>query len=236
MKSIISLTASVLCAVSCAYPQGQVPSESQEHHALQQKIDTQFAMLSALDAKLKELGAKVTLNTPVGTIMAYAGASVPPGWLLCDGQRYSLSKYADFVSLKKLLSGDWGNRPEEDTLVLPDLRGMFIRGVNGDRSDHFRDPESHSRIGIDGVQIGDRVGSYQLDTIQTHSHRIVTTDDDIHGIGVEGVSEGKAIGASDPERADTFRHKYSKWHADTENTLGVETRPKNVSVNYIIKY
>lgn len=51
---------------------------------------------------------------PVGTINAYAGATAPTGWLLCDGTAVSSSTYP---SLYALVGG-----------TTPDLKGKFLMG------------------------------------------------------------------------------------------------------------
>ncbi len=57
--------------------------------------------------------------TPVGSVMAYAGASAPAGWLLCDGKDIpGDSKYDDLKSIV-------GNKT-------PNLTGRFVMGVNPD--------------------------------------------------------------------------------------------------------
>ena len=51
---------------------------------------------------------------PVGTVVAYAGRNVPPGWLLCNG-----GNIAGYSKLREVLGSDY----------LPDLRDRFIAGA-----------------------------------------------------------------------------------------------------------
>ena len=93
----------------------------------------------------------------------------------------------------------------------PDFRAMFLRGRNGTRSDAWKDPG------------GDRaVGAYQPDELKSHEHQspvktwMVWNGAASHDCLVEGGPN------------DIVRY--------VSATGGDETRPKNVAVNYIIKY
>jgi microcystin-dependent protein len=54
---------------------------------------------------------------PVGSIVAFAGAAAPRGWLMCDGN--AIPTGAQYDLLRKLM----GN-------TTPDLRGYFLRGID----------------------------------------------------------------------------------------------------------
>ncbi|MRR37228.1 tail fiber protein, partial [bacterium] len=90
------------------------------------------------------------LNPP-GIIAPFAGAvtKVPPGWLACDGKEF---RATDYPGLYATIGMAWGGRTnvisesEVDYFFrVPDLRGMFLRGVNGDRADGWGDPEAGAR-------------------------------------------------------------------------------------------
>lgn len=67
----------------------------------------------------------VSLDTiPVGTISPYLGATAPQGYLLCQGQKVSKTRYKQLYNICKSLFGT-----ETDTeFYLPDLRGKTITG------------------------------------------------------------------------------------------------------------
>lgn len=65
------------------------------------------------------------LQVPPGTILDYAGASLPNGYLLCYGQAVSRSTYA---ALFAALSTTWGSGDGSTTFNLPDLRGRAAFG------------------------------------------------------------------------------------------------------------
>lgn len=81
---------------------------------------------------------------PPGSIMAFAGTTVPSGWLLCDG---TALKSTEYLRLSSAIGTSWGDGTydkgiqEADPTTdfnLPDLRGMFLRGDNGTRADNYK--------------------------------------------------------------------------------------------------
>ena len=87
------------------------------------------------DAATKAYVDAQSVSFPAGAIMAFNLTSCPGGWDAADGS---------------------GGRP--------DLRGMFLRGLNnfgtGPRSDGKEDPDGASRV----------LGEYQDDQMQSHTH------------------------------------------------------------------
>lgn len=60
---------------------------------------------------------------PPGTVTAFAGNTAPNGWLLCDGQSYSISTYRDLYGAIGTTYGGYGQ-----SFQVPDLRGRFPVG------------------------------------------------------------------------------------------------------------
>jgi microcystin-dependent protein len=63
-------------------------------------------------------------STPVASVLSYAAANAPSGWLLCDGRVYS---FAAYPLLASLLLGTYGGNGTT-TFAVPDLRGRTIAG------------------------------------------------------------------------------------------------------------
>ena len=154
---------------------------------------------------------------PAGTIHAYGGSTAPAGWLRCDGTLYNGSTYpALYAAIGINFGGSNGN------FNVPDLRGRFLRGWSNGTG---RDPDAASRYGeYSGQTGGDKIGSIQGDQLKSHSHNIART-----------VVDANADGSF-----DWYSGRYSTddghWSSqNTESAGGNETRPINVSVNYIIK-
>lgn len=160
---------------------------------------------------------------PPGSVMAYMGSAAPIGWLLCDGSAISRTNYP---ALFAVLGTSCGAGDGTNTFNLPDCRGVFLRGVNGTRSDSFADPDSVARTSIfSGGSIGNAVGSYQGDMFKAHNHQVA--DNEQTG-GTTAVAQTVFNGTLD--NPQTFSN------IGTGVAGGDETRPRNIYVNYIIKY
>ncbi len=189
----------------------------------QQLLAVPYAV-SALQAQQATVSSSLVSNLanalcPPGTIVAFGGATVPSGWLLCDGSLVNRSVYSNLFTA---IATAWGGGDGSTTFNLPDTRGLFLRGVDNSPTKGIsgRDPDSASRTAENpGGNAGNAVGSYQLDDYLKHSHSGYVV-----GNGVTGQS---GVGS------------YLTVYGSTTvspTTGGNETRPKNVYVNYIIKY
>jgi microcystin-dependent protein len=101
-------------------------------------------------------------SSPTGAVMAFAGASAPTGWLLCNGQAVSRTDYA---SLYAVLSTTYGSGNGSTTFNLPDLRGRAPVGLDAmGATDAGRLDVSESLGGSGGNQY------HTLTTAQMPSH------------------------------------------------------------------
>jgi len=160
---------------------------------------------------------------PPGSIIAFGGSTPPSGWLLCDGSTYPVTQYPNLAAA---IGNNFGG--SGSNFFVPDLRGRFLRGVDTASANNFgviatNDPDAATRTAMNtGGNTGARVGSVEVDTFANHTHGIPG------GQGSDGGQQGAptiytiAIGGG--------------VYASTYATGGSETRPKNVYVNYIIKY
>jgi hypothetical protein len=156
---------------------------------------------------------------PVGTVVAFAGGTPPDGWWICDGRPVSRD---DYRSLWLVIGPSWGAGNGNSTFNIPDLRGLFLRGVDHSQwmpdENPPRDPDRNSRTNLQGVTLGNAVGSYQADGFKSHTHS------QIGGPTTQILANGSNI--SIPHNTES----------PTGATGGSESRPKNAYVNYIIKY
>ena len=101
---------------------------------------------------------------------------------------------------------------------VPDLRGSFLRGIG-------QNTNTALRYGGDAARA---LGSLQVDDFKSHVH---TLDDYTFS---EHYADGQSnIGATSFDRDNAPQTPYRH---DTFATGGEETRPKNIAVNWIIKY
>jgi microcystin-dependent protein len=87
---------------------------------------------------------------PAGVVVWLASSSPPEGYLACDGRSVSRTSYPALFAV----AGTTFGVMNATTFTLPDLRGEFIRGIDGGR----------------GVDIGRGFGTLQSDAFQTHIH------------------------------------------------------------------
>jgi len=129
---------------------------------------------------------------PVGTPIPWPTPTPPTGWLKCNGATFTAAQYPKLALAYP-------------SLVLPDLRGQFIRGWDDGR----------------GLDSGRTLLSAQTGSIESHSHTVdyvsSATDD---GSGPLSSGAGTAGGTI------TFT---------TNATGGTETRPRNIAFNYIVR-
>ena len=174
--------------------------------------------------------AKAAENgVPVGSIMPFAGAVTSgdallepvPGWIVCNGA--TLTTNAKFDNLKTVLGTAWG------TNLVPDLRGVFLRGINNGRTDAYADPDNRA------------VGSFQDDEFKEHNHPII---DPGHTHPYLDYIRKEGKGDDDPSgNISSNNHEYNNRTTSSVTTGitivnrgGDETRPVNAAVNFIIKY
>lgn len=216
-------------------PQGQPGSDGSPDSAQQvlDKLMTVDGSGSGLDAdsidgthyadiqtSLDALSAQLNAVVPPGTIVPFAGETVPEGWLLCDGAEVDRVEYANLFGT---IGVTHGAGDLIDTFNIPDLRGRFVRGVDAGVG---RDPDAGSRTADrTGGNAGDAVGTVQGDGVRSHSHR--NTWERIHACSGGSAGTNSSFWSGDCSLAlVTYTGAYG----------GNETRPTNVSVNFIIKY
>ena len=152
--------------------------------------------------------------TPAGVILAYGGISAPSGYLICHGQAISRTSYANLFAA---IGTAYGNGDGSTTFNVPDFRGMFLRGAD---STAINDPDAAARTSVNGGNSGAKVGSVEADGSKSHNHTV------------------NAVGVTNFAGGSTGWGFYGSGSTSgvVNSTGGNETRPKNVYVNYIIKY
>ncbi|SFG37360.1 tail fiber protein [Neptunomonas qingdaonensis] len=181
-------------------------------------------------------------GVPVGSIMPFGGEITTDvrnklhelGWLPCTGEPVSRNEFKELFSV---IGTAWG-APGSLSYNLPDLRGRFIRGVDGNSG---QDLESTKRVSSNkGGNSGNMVGSYQ-----NESTRMPTNSWDISDGSHTHTTNGKPwiAGASkEGSFPSGTEHPLSTpsitggSHGHSINGGDAETRPKNVYVNWLIRF
>jgi microcystin-dependent protein len=159
--------------------------------------------------------------TPIGTVSAFAGASAPDKYLICNGTAISRTTYSDLYAV---LGDVYGNGDGSTTFNLPDLRGEFIRGLDGGR----------------GVDASRTLGSSQDDTTRRPRNTSLTTNTTGNHTHVREAFASAGDGGTSrlvPSGVGTDRSTESAGDHNHSITGGgdAETRPRNIALNYIIK-
>jgi microcystin-dependent protein len=119
---------------------------------------TQLATDSVITAKIQDGAvtaakldsAAVSVLMPTGSLMPYAGASAPTGYLLCDGAAISRTT---FSALFALVGTTYGAGDGSTTFNIPDLRGRVIAG-----QDDMGGSSANRLTGLTGGVDGDVLG------------------------------------------------------------------------------
>lgn len=172
----------------------------------------------------KDIRERFAVLLPVGAIIKWPSDIIPTGFIELNGDSLNKADYPDLYSY--LLDGGAGGIYGEDTetFTLPDYRGKFIRGW-----DHGAgiDPNASTRSDRGDTTSGDHAGTVEEHDIGAHLHRYGNgyADDDgefnpygLTGLWLYLLTEDAYYG-----------------YIPSENAGGIETRPKNKYLRYIIK-
>ena len=193
-----------------------------------------FATISDKALQAVPYARSASNGVPVGTIVPFAGpdTNIPSGWLLCNGAVLNATSNPQYAQLFAAIGTSWGGSGVTSFNV-PDLRGMFLRGLNKETT---------------GTDANRTLGSLQLGAIQSHSHGGTTNPAGNHAhnyndpyIGSFNIQSNLAGDTRTKEfptsNGGTTTTNGDHTHAfTTDSSGGPETRPVNKAVNYIIKY
>lgn len=161
-----------------------------------------------------------------GFIGTFATEKIPSGWLLCDGKEYSRKNYANLFAV---LRETWGKGDGQTTFNVPDLRGMFLRGLDSGKE----------------IDKGRLLGSRQEESFKSHTHEgktdstgkhqhsLSTIENEVLKYQYEDSSTHVAVVYRTnclTEPAGEHEHKVL-----LQKTGGDETRPVNMAVVYAVK-
>jgi len=176
---------------------------------------------------------QINANTPAGTVVAYAGSAIPEGWLECNGAAVSRT---DYSTLFAALGTSWGVGDGESTFNLPDLRGRFLRGVDGEAGN---DEDKDTRTAFNEGNTGNAVGSYQGDAIRniTGTFYLETNyNSPAFSVNITGAFQGRVpYVATNGSGGGTGNDFLVDFNAGYVVPTGADNRPKNAYVYYIIK-
>lgn len=158
--------------------------------------------------------AETRQMAPAGLVATFARYAAPTGWLKANGAAVSRTAYADLFAA---IGTTFGTGDGINTFNLPDLRGEFIRGWDDGR----------------GVDPSRNLGSPQTDQLQNHGHSNIRISYTGAGGGSGGLPDGGKPRTGD---GDLVGPVSSTNFSGGQPRVGAETRPRNVSLLYCIKF
>ena len=198
-----------------------------------QPLDETLTHLSGKDVAglLAYLGLGEGSALPVGVPVPWPSATPPTGWLKCNGAAFSAEEYPELAKAYP-------------TNKLPDLRGEFIRGWDDGR----------------GVDAGRALLSLQNDSFEAHRHEsffyagisrneiplknlpssdeMLTLSSTTNALSPDGIDATNSLIDNDDYNCLIEGNKNNKRTATGLSTSIVgaaETRPRNISFNYIVR-
>ncbi|HCP2660474.1 TPA: phage tail protein [Escherichia coli] len=198
-----------------------------------QPLDETLTHLSGKDVAglLTYLGLGEGSALPVGVPVPWPSATPPTGWLKCNGAAFSAEEYPELAKAYP-------------TNKLPDLRGEFIRGWDDGR----------------GVDAGRALLSLQDDSFEAHRHEsffyagiyrketplknlpssdeMLTLSSTTNALSPDSIDATNSLIGNDDYNCLIEGNKNNKRTATGLSTSIVgaaETRPRNISFNYIVR-
>jgi hypothetical protein len=162
------------------------------------------------EASLEQLGGPIngllSIMLPVGSIIHsmlteiqfqdQIGNPSPATWVLADGRDVTGSLFTEVTGFT----------------LIPDLRGIFVRGKNNGRSDGHQNPDGDLAL---GTYTGDKFASH----LHTYTYSRTTAQ-------ISNNTSGGVI---------NFPYDQLTTTENTSSAGGNETAPKNVTVNIFIR-
>ena len=185
------------------------------------------------------LSFSIVQGVPSGAVFCIAVASVPSGYLECNGATVSRTTYA---ALFAVIGTQYGSTNSSNFKV-PDLRGEFVRGF-----DNGRNADSGRSIGSSqGSQNASHNHSASASsTAGAHSHALNYQRKQVEDTGTAFVTDIRREGGDGDGGSTTFTNNTNSGFMNNatvsvstsvsiSNQGGNESRPRNVAMMYVIK-
>lgn len=164
-------------------------------------------------------GPILSQSAPAGVVQAFAGSAAPTGWLLCDGSAISRTTYA---ALFTALSTTYGVGDGSTTFNLPDMRGVYARGVGTNGTANYGGVTGHTPA---GGALGNKGGQKTAKNGLANSSSTVS--------GITGSVSAPTISGSYGIGCSISGNNNALWH-NTNNTLAGGDGANNAGAHYVL--
>ena len=159
---------------------------------------------------------QVYSNTPIGTVLSFAGQIAPNGYLLCDGATYAVADYQD---LYDVIGNTYGG--DTENFNVPDYRETVLVGVGENTTDTIAEHDVYE------------LGEFKDDQLQGHKH-IITQEGGNASSNVSPNSHALFGGTAGSSNTTAMKETCSDATNGTPR-VGTTTHGKQKGVTYIIK-
>ncbi|MGU9982479.1 hypothetical protein ACJ4V0_20790 [Phreatobacter sp. HK31-P] len=132
-------------------------------------------------------------------------------WVVADGSKMPDGRLRELVKREADYFAEFHH---DGSIIVPDLRGVFLRGHNQGRADQG-DPDGEKR----------KIGSFQSDDLGRHDHWVSKTYPNLPNAPDKDAGR-RTLGTVGWDGYEDARTKFAG---------GDETRPKNVAVNFFVR-
>lgn len=162
------------------------------------------------------IAQQVYSNTPIGTVLSFAGQIAPNGYLLCDGSSYAVADYQD---LYDVIGNTYGG--DTENFNVPDYRETVLVGVGENTTDTIAEHDVYE------------LGEFKDDQLQGHKH-IITQEGGNASSNVSPNSHALFGGTAGSSNTTAMKETCSDATNGTPR-VGTTTHGKQKGVTYIIK-
>lgn len=217
---------------------------------LYKKIETynsnlvlQLSDSSSLDQKqfkyLQQLIANNKIETiPIGCIFPFSSDTVPDNYAVCDGTALNISDYQELFSVIKTNFNHTDIDPNI-SFNLPDLRGLFVRGLDTSRNIGSVQNFSTAMPAIPFTISYDGAHTHTVSSAGAHTHSTTFNTAVQSGSSTQCLSlpnyNGQVTLATSSAGDHTHSLSTDGLHSHTLSGGDFETRPNNLALVYIIK-
>lgn len=206
-------------------------------------LTLQLSDSTSLDQKqFKYLQQLITTNKietiPIGSIFSFSSDTLPDNYAVCDGSALNISDYQELFSVIKTNFNHTDIDPNI-SFNLPDLRGLFIRGLDTSRTIGSIQNFATAMPTLPFTLSSDGSHTHTVSSAGAHTHSTTFNTAVQSGSSTQCLSLPNYNGQVSLPTTSAGAHIHTLstdgFHSHTLSGGDSETRPNNLALVYIIK-